>query len=200
MFDIETTGLSFKLHAPHQITMLVMHDGKSEWYDWKVKPFEDALIDDKALEVGGITRDMLQGEDYKDEAMVYVEMVKMLGGKVDKYDKTDKFHLMGYNNRGFDDNFLREFFARRGDKYYGSWFWADTIDVMVLASNHLRMQRSGMENFKLMTVCREMGIDVDESQLHNSKYDVWLTAQLYNRIEGEDENGNWALPIGEFGE
>ena len=57
-----------------------------------------------------------------------------------------------------------------------------------------------MENFKLMTVCREMGIDVDESKLHNSKYDVWLTAELYNQIEGEDENGEWALPIGEFGE
>ena len=38
-----------------------------------------------------------------------------------------------------------------------------------------------MENFKLMTVARFLGIEVDESQLHDALYDVKLTKEIYIR-------------------
>jgi DNA polymerase-3 subunit epsilon len=38
-----------------------------------------------------------------------------------------------------------------------------------------------MENFKLMTVARTLGIEVDESQLHDALYDVKLTKEIYER-------------------
>jgi DNA polymerase-3 subunit epsilon len=39
-----------------------------------------------------------------------------------------------------------------------------------------------MENFKLKTVAQEMGIEVDESKLHDAKYDLELTYQIYQKI------------------
>jgi len=66
---------------------------------------------------------------------------------VDKFDKKDKLHLAGYNIGGFDIPFLRTFFLQNNDKYFGSWFWSDSLDVMVLASLYLKNKRSGMLNF-----------------------------------------------------
>src|SRR5690606_11562747 len=106
----------------------------------------------------------------------------ILGRYVDKFRKQDKLHLVGYNNRGFDDPFLRAWFVQNGDNYFGSWFWSDSIDVLVLASEYLRASRHTMENFKLMTVAKELGIEFDESKLHDALYDVKITRALYNRV------------------
>lgn len=99
-----------------------------------------------------------------------------------RYNKQDKFHLVGYNNASFDNQFLRAFFAQNNDKYFGSWFWADTIDVMCLASNSLSAIRHTMDNFKLVTVAKTFGIPVDEEQLHDASYDLYLTKAIYDMI------------------
>lgn len=107
---------------------------------------------------------------------------KMLGKYVDKYDKQDKFFLVGYNNASFDNQFLRGFFSQNGDNYFGSWFWSNSIDVMVLASHHLASRRHEMENFKLATVAKFMGINVDDEALHDAFYDIYLTKEVYKMI------------------
>src|SRR3712207_9107105 len=89
---------------------------------------------------------------------VYAQFVAMLGKHVDKFNKKDKFFLVGYNNAAFDNQFLRGFFLQNGDNYFGSWFWANTIDVMVLATAYLAERRPEMENFKLSTVAKFLGV------------------------------------------
>lgn len=36
-----------------------------------------------------------------------------------------------------------------------------------------------MENFKLATVAKFMGINVDEEALHDAFYDIYLTREIY---------------------
>lgn len=150
-YDLETTGTNPGRHGIHQISGEIVIDGKSvETFDFKVQPNPKAQIEDAALAVGGVTREQIMA--YPPMGQVYTQLVTMLAKYVNKYDKTDKFHLVGYNNRGFDDNFFRGFFLQNGDNYFGSWFWADSIDVLVLASTFLADRRADLPNFKLATV------------------------------------------------
>ena len=106
----------------------------------------------------------------------------MLEKYVDKYNKKDKFFLVGYNNAAFDNPFLRGFFLQNGDQYFGSWFWSNTIDVMVLASAYLATRRPDMENFKLSTVAKTLGVNVDDESLHNALYDIRLTKAVFDIV------------------
>lgn len=107
----------------------------------------------------------------------------MLAKYVDKYKKTDKFFLVGYNNASFDNQFLRGFFLQNNDQYFGSWFWSNSIDVMVLASNKLVERRAEMENFKLSTVAKFLGIQVSEDNLHDAFYDIYLTKAIFDIVK-----------------
>lgn len=107
----------------------------------------------------------------------------MLAKYVDKFNKKDKFFLVGYNNASFDNQFLRGFFLQNGDNYFGSWFWSNSIDVMVLASNKLVERRAEMENFKLSTVAKFLGIQVSEDNLHDAFYDIYLTKAIFDIVK-----------------
>lgn len=180
-FDLETTGTNPGRHGIHQISGEIVIDGKSvETFDFKVQPNPKAQIEDAALAVGGVTREQIMA--YPPMGQVYTQLVTMLAKYVNKYDKTDKFHLVGYNNRGFDDNFFRGFFLQNGDNYFGSWFWADSIDVLVLASTFLADRRAELPNFKLATVADFLGIDTTAGKLHDASFDIYVTKAVFDFI------------------
>lgn len=184
-FDVETTGLDWNTCAMHQMAFIVEINGEIVGeYDWKLRPHKGARIYDEALKVGGVTVDQIA--EYEHPEKVYVNLLKELGEYVDKFDPTDKLHLVGFNNRYFDDRFLRAFFELHKDIYFGSWFWADSLDVMVLASQYMLNRRHQMKNFKLGTVAKTLGIAVQDSSLHDGLYDVKLTREVYNVITGND--------------
>lgn len=184
-FDVETTGVKYTENAIHQIAIIIEIDGvEVATKDWKVRPFEGAIIEDKALEVGGVTREQIA--KYPSQAKVFLDLINLLGSHIDRYDKLDKFHLVGFNNRYFDDRFLRAWFERENDFYFGAWFWSDSLDVMVLASQHLAHQRWSMKNFKLSTVAETLGVKVDADRLHDGLYDVQITKEAYIKITNSD--------------
>jgi DNA polymerase-3 subunit epsilon len=181
-FDLETTGTNPGKNGIHQISGEIVIDGESkQQFDFYVQPNPKALIEEQALAVAGVTREQIMA--YPPMDVVYRDFVAMLGKYVDKYNKTDKFFLVGYNNAAFDNQFLRGFFLQNGDQYFGSWFWANTIDVMVLASAKLAERRHEMENFKLATVAKFLGVNVDDAALHNALYDIYLTKAIYNLVK-----------------
>jgi DNA polymerase-3 subunit epsilon len=92
---------------------------------------------------------------------------------------SDQFHLIGYNNRNFDDRFFRSWFDQNNDRFFGSWFWSDSIDVLVLASQFLIEERHTMNNFKLETVAKKLGLSVASDKLHDALYDLNLTYEAY---------------------
>lgn len=183
-FDIETTGVKFWKNGIHQISGCIEIDGEvKEEFNFNVKPNPACLIEDEALKVAGVTREQIAG--YEDMKVVYAKIVNMLSKYVNRFDKTDKFFLVGYNNAPFDNPFFRAFFVQNGDQYFGSWFWSSAIDVMVLAANELKDIRHEMENFKLMTVAKTIGIEIDEAKLHDAMYDIYLTREIYHKLQGE---------------
>lgn len=153
---------------------------EKERFDFHVQPNPKAVIEEQALSVAGVSREQVLA--YPSMGEVYKKLVAMLGKYVDKFNKKDKFFLVGYNNASFDNQFLRGFFLQNGDNYFGSWFWANSIDVMILASHHLASRRHEMENFKLATVAKFMGINVDDEALHDAFYDIYLTREIYKII------------------
>jgi len=180
-FDLETTGLKPERNGIHQMSGSIVIDSLVvETFNFKVQPNPKAEIDQSALDVAGVTKEQVLA--YPEMKIIYNQFTEMLAKYVDKFNKTDKFFLCGYNNASFDNQFLRGFFLQNGDNYFGSWFWSNSFDVMVLASKHLAANRYKMPDFKLKTVAKEMGIDVDESKLHDALYDIELTMGIYNLI------------------
>jgi DNA polymerase III subunit epsilon len=180
-FDLETTGLSPAKNGIHQISGEICIDGETkEEFNFHVRPNPAAIIDQSALDVGGVTKEQIM--EYPPMGVVYKHFVDMLAKYVNKFDKQDKFFLCGYNIASFDNNFLRGFFLQNGDNFFGSWFWSNTLDVMVLATLYLASKRHEMENFKLMTVAKHCGIEIDETKLHDASYDIYLTKEIFNIV------------------
>lgn len=184
-FDVETTGVDYRENAIHQLSVIVDIDGKVvEEADFKIRPFKGAIIDNGALEIGGVTEDKILG--YQESREAYSKFIKLLEKFIDRYDKRDKFFLVGYNNSFFDNKFLREFFIKNGDKYFGSWFWANPIDVYGLASYETMSIRSKFTNFRLNTCAEHYGIKIEEGKLHNAMYDVYLTREIFYKLRGSN--------------
>ena len=182
-FDCETTGLDPKKSAMHQMSGMVVIDGNvKERFDIKLRPFDGAEISDEALEVSGVTREQIDAYQPHEEA--YIDLISILCKYVNRYDRSDKFYIVGFNNAKFDNEFLREFFLRNGDKYFGSWFWANCLDVMILATPALIAKRPTMENFKQGTVAKALGITLDESKLHDAAYDIDVCKQIFDKVCG----------------
>jgi DNA polymerase III subunit epsilon len=181
-YDLETTGLKSELNAIHQMAGIIDYNGKvAECFNLNLKPFPGAIIEDKALEVAKVTRDQINA--YPPENDGYRALIKTLGNYVDKFNTLDRLHLAGYNISHFDNQFLRALWNRQGDNYFGSWFWPDCLDVMVLASYRLRHERHKLANFQLRTVAAYLGIVIDQSRLHDALYDIELTRALFYKLQ-----------------
>lgn len=180
-FDLETTGIKFWKNGIHQISGEIVIDGESkESFNFKVCPHPRCEIDEEALQVCHVSREQISA--YPPMKDVYDDFVRMLSKYVDKYNKKDKFFLVGYNNASFDNSFLKAFFVQNGDNYFYSWFWVNSIDVMVLATQHLLNKRHTMTDFKQETVARALDIRIDPEKLHDASYDIQLTKQIYQRL------------------
>jgi DNA polymerase-3 subunit epsilon len=182
-YDVETTGLNPKLHSIHQLAGIVEVDGSLvEEFNYTVRPHPKAEITKEAMSV--CKKSEKEIRDYPEMSTVHKRFLKMLSKYVSKYDAKQKIHLVGFNNRCFDDLFLRAFFELNGDKFMGSWFWTDSLDVLCLASEYLQHRRSGMPSFKLKRVAKEIGLEVDQQGLHDALFDARLTRNVYRIVTG----------------
>lgn len=180
-FDLETTGTNPAKHGIHQISGFIEVDGDvKDRFNFQVQPNPLCQIDDAALQVGNVTREQIMS--YPKMRIVYNDLIELMTPYCDKFNKKDKFFLIGYNNAAFDNQFLRGFFLQNGDNYFGSWFWSNSIDVMVLASEFLKKRRPEMPDFKLKSVAVELGFKIDESRLHDAVYDIELTRSIYKLV------------------
>lgn len=176
-FDLETTGTLVNKHGIHQLSGMIVVDGEvKEKFDFKVQPNPKAEILQEALDVAGVTKEQIMA--YPPMGEIYKQFVDLLSKYVDRYNKKDKFFLAGYNIASFDNSFLRAWFIQNGDKYFGAWFWSNCFDVMVLATPYLSEKRAEMENFKQGTVAKALGINVDDSKLHDALYDIEICKQI----------------------
>ena len=183
LFDLETTGTDISTCGVHQLSGKVIIDGEiRETFDYHVQPKEGCVINPDAMKVCGIDPSVFP--TYEPMHSVYFKVVSMLDRYVSKYDKQDKFFLVGFNNSRFDDLVFRQWFSDNGNKYFGSYFWSNSFDCMVLATPKLAGIRHQMTCFKQFEVAKALGVNVDESKLHDSEYDIELCHSIYDSVCG----------------
>jgi DNA polymerase-3 subunit epsilon len=182
-YDVETTGTKSNKHSIHQLSGIVEADGVvAEEFNYKVRPHPKAEITKEAMSVCGKTEKEILA--YPEISIVFVAFSNLLKKYVNPYEKTSKAWLIGFNNRSFDDLFLRMFFELNKNPYYNSWFWSDSIDVLCLASEYLMDRRTSMPSFKLKRVALELGLSVDENELHDALFDARITRDIYRIVTG----------------
>lgn len=184
MYDVETTGVKYYQNGIHQISGMIIEHGeiKAE-FDYKVRPHEGAVIEQSALDVGGLTKEEIMSYPPMEE--IFPEFFKLITKYVpDRFKKgnKDRLHLAGFNNASFDNAFLRAWMFRNGEKYFNAIFHNGSIDVFCMAAVHFAHKRHELEGFQLNDVCRYLGIEVEEDKLHDSLYDIHLTHECFKKL------------------
>lgn len=178
--DTETGGVNPEKSALIQLSGIIRIDKKDvEKFNFYIKPFENSEVNEKALEVQGRTLDELKAEKYIEEKEVYKQFINLLDKYIDKYDKTDKFIVAGYNVR-FDVDILKALFQRHGNNFLFSYLDSSMLDP--LYSIRL-LQIAGilpvLENNKLETWCKHFGIEL---KTHDSLEDIVATKKLIGKL------------------
>lgn len=179
--DLETGGLNPKESGTLEIGCVLEVGSHYQNLSIRCNPFPTDVIDDKALKVNKFPREELFNHTPPKDA--YKEFTARLSHFVNKYDKKDKFFLVGYNV-SFDESFLREFFLKNDDKYFNSFFFYPSIDVAVLAAMFLKEERHLMINFKLATVAQMLKIPLEEEKTHGALYDIQITRKIFYKVTG----------------
>lgn len=178
--DTETGGVNIEKSALIQLSGIIRVNKKDvETFNFFIKPFENSEVNEKALEVQGRTLEELKTEKYIEEKEVYKQFVNLLDKYIDKYDRTDKFIVAGYNVR-FDVDMLKAFFQRHGNNFLFSYLDSSMLDP--LYSIRL-LQVAGilpvLENNKLETWCKHFGIEL---KAHDSLEDIEATKKLIGKL------------------
>lgn len=179
--DTETCGLDPYKNQVLTAAMKIVQPGKPDTTkEISFGLLQSTVINDKALEVNGITREEIK--KFPSAQDTYKELINFLQQFVNPYDRTDKMIFAGYNAR-FDYDMMRAMFERLGDKYFGSWFWFPPLDIMNTAMDALQEDRAKLSDFKLGTVARFLNVEVDKSKLHGALYDIELAIEVYHKSQ-----------------
>ncbi len=204
--DVETTGVNPERNGLTQISGCVQIDDEvKETFDYFVRPYPQDIVEIAALEVTGMDRRQflppehpdhlaVPGQVFEEPKDIYVRLASMFAKYVSQYDKSDKFQFVGYNAHSFDMPFMRRFWEKNGDRFFGSWFWYPCLDVMLVWAQIMQTKRADLTNFKLATVAKHCGIEVDEARLHDSQYDIELTRDLWLEARKIIDRGNKKQP------
>ena len=180
--DTETGGVNPKVNPLLQTAIIVEIDNKVIGeHTFFSRPFDGEIIEDQALEKNGLTREQIS--KFSPPHETYKKIIKLLNFYINKYDPLDKFVFAGYFCR-FDADFIREFFVKNDDLYYGSYFYPVLLDVASLIGAILaRGLLSPMKSYKLVEVCKRYGVPLENA--HEAMADIKATRELYLKIMGK---------------
>ena len=177
--DTETTGLDPREASIIQLAGLVEVDGKlRDKVNVFMRPFEGSKIAMEALEVN--RRSLPEITRFPEIQTGMRKLKAVLGKYVDKYDREDKFVPAGYNV-GFDVGFLRKYFERQEDPYFGSYFFTANLDVLAYVAWEVAQNGLRVANHKLETVCGHFGIKI---RSHDAMGDITSTRKLFYKLNG----------------
>lgn len=171
--DEETTGTDPVKNDVIQLAAIVEINGKvMERFNMRCQPFDYDAISQEALDVNGLTVEQLR--TFPEPIELYKALTGVMGKYIDKYDRTDKFTPAG-QRVGFDADFLKAFFEKCGDKYYGSWLNWRHVDLLAVVRFLRYAGVLEIENDKLETVAAHFGITFDA---HDAMADIETTRNL----------------------
>lgn len=168
--DTETTGTDPKVHDIIQLAAIAEIDGQEiESIEIKVQPFSYENISPEALQVNGLTLEQIR--TFMEPKEAHGKLTRFLGKFINKYDKFDKFTIAG-QKADFDAGFLREFFFKAGDQFYGSWFNYRHVDLLAVVRFLRYAGKLRIENDKLATISEALGIELNA---HDALEDIRAT-------------------------
>ena len=178
--DTETGGVNPEKAALIQLSGIIRIDKKDvEKFNFYIKPFESSEVTEKALEVQGRTLEELKTDKYVEEKEVYKQFIKLLDKYIDKYDRTDKFIVAGYNVR-FDVDILKAFFQRHDNNFLFSYLDSSMLDPLYsIRLLQIAEVLPVLENNKLETWCKHFGIEL---KAHDSLEDIEATKKLIGKL------------------
>jgi DNA polymerase III alpha subunit (gram-positive type) len=178
--DLETGGLDPRAHDITQLAFILEIGGKVvEEVELLMRPDSPERVSAEALDVQKRTLDQVMAHPLT-QRQGYEEFVRVLSRHVDKFDPGDKLTWIGQNPR-FDQDFVRELWRKQGDKYFGSWFMQQPVDLISLVvAAEMRGYFRDIGNRRLATVCNAMGIDIP--QAHRALDDIRATRQCFRRL------------------
>lgn len=176
--DIETTGKDPKRNGIIQAAFIRTIDNVKEGQlTIEMQPFMKDELDEEAMQVNGVHPSELFSNRRVLPLYAHNQIVDFLKEKCDQYDKFDKYFFIGFR-AGFDCDFMREFFAKCEDKYFGSFFWTPPCDVMMLAAHFMQRVRPKMPNFKLTTVWEWLHQVRMGDGSHDALFDIDRTMEI----------------------
>jgi len=176
-FDVETTGLDAQKHDIIQLAYIIEINGEiKEEGSFKCQPFDGNTIDAKALEINKTTIKDLR--TYPTPQKGYNYLITILDKYIDKYNKEDKFFPAGKNVR-FDVDFLKQFFYKNNNKYYGAYFNYHLVNIDSLLYILDYQGLINLESYKLATVAKYFGIDFNA---HDAGEDIRTTRQVFYKL------------------
>lgn len=173
--DTETTGITAN-SAVVQFAGIIEIDGEvKEEFNIRCKLHKDADISEKALEVTGMTLDIINS--YQEPIQAFKEIESIFEKYCNRFDPNDKFILVGQNIK-FDFQKLYEFYVRLGNKYLGSWINFKLLfdTLAVIQALQLVDKLPILENNKLITWCNYFGIELENA--HDALADIKATREL----------------------
>lgn len=176
-FDTETTGTNPEKHDIIQLAGMIVIDGKErETFDIRIRPINMDTVEQSALDVNGVTREML--ETYQEPRVAYMKIIDMFSEHINKFNRNDKLIPIGYNIR-FDLDFMWQFFKKNNDNYFGSWVSSQYIDPLPMLYWLSYLGKIKLDNYKLSTVCAYFGIELNA---HEAMSDIVATREVCNKV------------------
>lgn len=182
-YDLETTGLSATKNAICEIAISPMDkelNDLTEYSSGIIKPYDDRIIDDRALEHNGITREQLANG--RESSEVFKELTSYLKS----FKKTaSKIVLCGHNIQTFDNPHLEDFFQfHKKDlwKYASNKIFFDTMWWG-------RMGWLESTNYKLGTCCDNAGIELVDAHraINDTRANKELVKYFLKNLRGEGQ-------------
>lgn len=167
VYDLETTGTNPLYHRVIEIAAIRLKKSSGKFVE------EDRLhqyirlpdyipLPEEITDLTGITPEKLLQHPFEDECLEDIMFF---------FEDTA---VAGYNNLGFDDIFMRQYFYRNGSTFSPR----DSFDVFMMARDFV--SHEDVKNFKLETIANQFGIEA--IQYHAAFSDAEVTVELLNRF------------------
>lgn len=178
--DTETTDLGPNAAIVQIAGIIVVDDEVKEEFNIKLRPHIGAVINEEALKVTGLTKEEINS--YENSFIGMMNFERTLSKYVDKYDKNDKFILIGQNTI-FDFEKLIQFYKRINNPYLGSFInfktYLDTLHIVKTLQYIGKLPQ--LENNKLSTWCEYFNIELGDNA-HDALADIRATRELFIKV------------------
>jgi DNA polymerase III subunit epsilon len=178
--DVETTGLNSEKNSIVHLACIVVLDGKvKEKFSLRMSPGYNEVVNVNKFYNSGKKTVISQETGFK-------RFIAFLDTYINKYNTLDKFTFAAHN-AAFDSGFIREWFRKNDNNFYGSYFYTPVLCTMALTHLVLSGQAKThlITSYKLKDILTFYNIKANEEKLHDATYDIKLTYELYKALTND---------------